>query len=489
MVLTSGRDDPAVRHVTCDAAAREWDGTADVLVVGAGGCGLVAALAAAEAGADVAVVEKLERLAGNTMLSSGSIPAAGTRFQRAAGIDDSPARFAADLKRVSGPHEAEHLADRLAAISAPMVEWLVDVVGVDLRLITEYRHVGHSVNRLHAPPSRRGGDLMNDLWKAAEARGIPVAFASPAIELVAADDGTIIGAVTAGARSEPARIGASAVVLACNGFGNNRDLLRRFCPAIADAPYFGALGSEGEAVRWGEQHGARLANMGSYQAHAGIAQPHGALVTWTVVEKGGVIVNGAGARFADETLGYSAFAAHALRQTGPIYAIYDSRIRDATAAGQEEFAELRAHGGCIEAPGVADLAAICSIERNALEEMLARAAQAARGEVADAFGRKAWGIGPLTPPYVATRIAPALFHTQGGLAVDADARVLRSDGRPIQGLYAGGGAASGISGAQGSLGYSSGNGLLAALGLGFIAGRAAAAHAAAQRRQTRTAAD
>ena len=87
----------------------DWDSETDVLVVGAGGCGLVAALAAHEAGAQVAVVEKLERLAGNTALSTASIPAAGTRFQRAAGIDDDAARLAEDLLRKSGPHDMEDL--------------------------------------------------------------------------------------------------------------------------------------------------------------------------------------------------------------------------------------------------------------------------------------------------------------------------------------------------------------------------------------------
>jgi fumarate reductase flavoprotein subunit len=86
-------------------------------------------------------------------------------------------------------------------------------------------------------------------------------------------------------------------------------------------------------------------------------------------------------------------------------------------------------------------------------------------------------MAPLQPPYVSTRIRPALFHTQGGLLVDDDARVLRQDGTPIPGLYAGGGAAAGISGLAGGGGYVSGNGLLAALGLGWLAGAHAARRA------------
>lgn len=454
-------------------ASAEPDLEVDVLVIGAGGCGLVAALAAHEAGAEVAVVEKLPRLAGNTMLSSGSIPAAGTRFQAAAGIADDPARFAADLRRTAGPHEAEALVDRLATISAPMVEWLADTIGLPIELIGAYRHVGHSVNRLHAVPSRRGADLMQGLWQAAETRGIPVALATPATALFV-EDGIVRGARIQTQGSAESLIVARAVILACNGFGHDRQLLARHAPDIAGAEYFGALGSDGEAVRWGEALGACLANMGAYQAHSAIAQPHGELVTWTVVEKGGVIVDETGRRFADETLGYSAFAAPALARGGRLFAIYDSRIREATAAGQPDFGVLVAHGGAPDFADAAALATACRLPADALAKTLALATHAADGERPDNLGRKAWGLGPLQAPLVATRIAPALFHTQGGLLVDAEARVLRQDGGIVPGLYAGGGAAAGVSGRAGGAGYASGNGLLAALGLGFIAGRAGA---------------
>ena len=269
------------------------------------------------------------------------------------------------------------------------------------------------------------------------------------------------------------------MILACNGFGHDQELIARHAPDIAGAEYFGALGSDGEAVRWGEALGARLANMGSYQAHSAIAQPHGELVTWTVVEKGGVIVDETGRRFADETLGYSAFAAPALARGGRLFAIYDSRIREATAAGQPDFGVLVVHGGAPDFADAEALVAACRLPADALCETLALAADAAKGDRPDALDRKAWGMGPQQAPFVATRIAPALFHTQGGLLVDEEARVLRADGGIVPGLYAGGGAAAGVSGRAGGSGYASGNGLLAALGLGFIAGRAAAGSAQA----------
>lgn len=452
----------------------DFDAEIDVLVIGAGACGLAAALRAAECGASVGIVEKLDRLAGNSMVSSGSIPGAGTRFQREAGLADGPDAFIEDLLRISGPHEAEGLTRRLAQISAPLVEWLVDSAGVRMTLITAYRHIGHRIERLHGPPSRRGRDLVDDLQAAVDRAGIPLAFGTPATRLIEDGRGGVAGAETTDGKGGRTRLGARSVILATNGFGAARDLIRRFCPEMEDALYFGAQGSEGEAIRWGEALGAGLANMAAYQAHASVADPHGALVTWTVPEKGGIVVDATGARIGDESIGYSAFAAVETARGGPLFAIYDTRIRDYTATRQEEFGELVAHGGAPEDADAASLAARRGLDPAVLAATLAEVERIATGSATDRLGRTAWGMAPLRPPYVSTRIRPALFHTQGGLTVDEDARVLRADGTPIRGLYAGGGAAAGISGRAGGGGYVSGNGLLSAVGLGWLAG----AHAA-----------
>ena len=451
----------------------------DVLVVGAGGCGLVAAIAADAAGASVAILEKQTRLAGNTALSSGSIPGAGTRLQAAAGVSDSPALFIDDLMRVSGRHEAEHLTERLAHLSAELVEWLIDEAHVSLSLVSGYRHVGHSVTRLHAPPSRQGADLLADLEKEAARRGIPLALGQPVTALLV-ENGRVEGALARDSQGRETRIAAKAVILASNGFGAARDLIAEHCPEVADAPYGGATGSTGEALRWGLMLGAKTANMGAFQGHAGLAQRSGALVTWTVIERGGIVVDRHGTRIGDETLGYSAFAALELAADEPLHMIYDARIEADVAAGQPEFAEIARMGDAIGADDAHALADRLDLPGAALEQTLSQAAQAASGD-RDPHGRVAWGLGALQAPYRATRVTPALFHTQGGLAVTAGAQVLGQDGQAIPGLYAGGGAAAGISGRTGGDGYVSGNGLLSALGLGLIAGRSAATSAAGSR--------
>src|SRR5690606_17481339 len=148
-----------------------------------------------------------------------------------------------------------------------------------------------------------------------------------------------------------------------------RRILERFVPEIAQAPYGGGMGSEGEAIEWGEALGAGLANMKAYQAHASLADPHGSLVTWTVVEKGGFVVDRSGRRFGDESIGYSAFAALELQRPGPFWVVADTRVRDVTAAGQEEYAELVQHGGVFEG-ALPDVCARLGIDAEGLGDTL-----------------------------------------------------------------------------------------------------------------------
>lgn len=439
--------------------AEKFDWELDLLAIGGGGCGFAAAIAAHDAGLESAVVEKLDRPGGNTALSTGSVPGAGSRFQRAAGIDDSPERMIADYEANSGEHDMMPVMRRLARDSASLVEWLVDAVAARMSIITDYKHIGHSVPRLHAPVSRRGQDLLDDLVAAAERRGIPIATGNRVRELITVSDGAVIGAVIESGRGEVTRVGAKKVVLATNGYAANKELVAQYCPEIAGAQYFGALGSEGEAVLWGRKLGAALGNMGAYQGYAQVAYPQGTIVSWTTVEKGGVIVDANGDRFGEEArTGYSAYARVVLGATEPVHVIFDERIR-LIADKEEDFRELIEMKGAKLAATPRELAKLIGAEPGAL----------------------AASVAGLVPPLYAVRVVPGLFHTQGGLRVDEEARVLRADGAPVPNLFAGGGAAAGISGRTGAAGYASGNGLLTALGLGRRAALTAVAEVAARR--------
>ena len=443
----------------------------DVLVIGAGACGLAAAIAAHDAGASVAIVEKRERPGGNSSLSTGSVPAANSRFQRAAGLVDSPEKMVADLMGIAKETDDLALVKRMAEVSAETVEWLVDTVGARIVLITAYKHIGHSIQRLHAPVSRRGQDLVDDFLAAIAKREIPLGVGN-AVEDLLVEDGIVVGArINAGEGAF--EMHARKTILAVNGFAADPALVKQYCPEIAGAQYFGALGSHGEAVRWGLKYGAALANMGAYQGYAAVAYPHGSLLSWTTIEKGGILVGADAKRFGDESLGYSGYAKIVLGQGEFAFAIFDQEIFD-IAAQEEEFMELVRYGGVKKSDHISDLAQLFELDADALAETVAAYNKAANGAEADAFGRTNFGLGTLEGPFYGCRVVPGLFHTQGGLRVDAFARVLKPDGTPIPGLFAGGGAAAGISGKQGALGYASGNGLLTAIALGRLAGMTAA---------------
>jgi fumarate reductase flavoprotein subunit len=353
------------------------------------------------------------------------------------------------------------------------VEWLVDSVGARLSLVTAYKHVGHSVARLHAPLSRRGQDLVDDLLAGVAKRAIPLAVGT-GVDHLNVESRAVVGACLKTASGETSIIRAAKTILAVNGYAGNPALVRRFCPEIVGAPYFGALGSTGEAVLWGESLGAALSNVGAYQGYAAVCDPHGSLLSWTTIEKGGIIVNAAGQRFGDESAGYSGFTPKVLAEAAPRYAIFDQKMYD-VAALEEEFVELARHGAFKSADTPEELAKRLNLDPAALLATIVDTQRAARGEHPDHLGRRDFGVGPLAQRLYGCRVVPGLFHTQGGLAVDIDGRVLDTKGKPIANLFAGGGAAGGLSGRSGAAGYASGNGLLSAIALGRLAGLAAAA--------------
>jgi len=443
----------------------------DVVVVGAGGGGLAAALAASDAGALVVVFEKSDAPGGNTALSTGSIPAAGSKLQMAAGVEDSPQRMVEDLLRQSGPHENEAVLRHLADSSAELIDWLTESHAVSLSLVTDYKHVGHTVHRLHAPTSRRGTDLTNDLIKACQASGVDIITNSPVRDLLV-EDGRVCGVKISGDRVESQEIRAHSVVLASNGFGANRELISQWLPDAMATEYFGAHGSTGEGIVWGLDLGGRLANAGAYQGYAAVAYPHGSILSWTTIEMGGIIIDSAGKRLGDESVGYSGFTTRVVNGQAPFYVLCDERISN-LARRESEYSELVDMGGVRSYTSAAEIADALDIPLVTLQETLREYQAAAAGEAEDPLHRHDFGLAPLSAPFMVSRVVPGIFHTQGGLAVDTEGRVLGAGDQAIAGLFAVGGVAAGVSGATGADGYSSGNGLLSAIGLGRIAGRAA----------------
>jgi fumarate reductase flavoprotein subunit len=320
---------------------------------------------------------------------------------------------------------------------------------------------------MHGLPSRTGAELIDRLRGAAEAREIPILTGRVAETLFADEDGFIEGIEIAGRDGARETIGCSALVLACNGYGGNAELVQRFIPDMGKALYFGHPGNQGDAVLWGEALGARLGALSGYQGHGSVATPHNILITWAAIMEGGFQVNREGSRFSDEALGYSEAAAQVLRQPGGIaFDVFDTRIA-AIARQFEDFKNAEKAGAVMTADTIELLAGRIGVPAGALRAEFDAIEPDKPDRFARVFEKR------LAAPFCAIKVTGALFHTQGGLAIDAQARVLQKNGRPFSNLFAAGGAAVGVSGAQAS-GYLSGNGLLTATVFGRIAGASAA---------------
>ena len=443
---------------------------APVVIIGGGACGLVAALAVRDAGLDPLVIERDRTPSGSTALSSGLVPAAATAAQARQAIADAVASFVADIVAKAGPGADPVGAARAAAAIAPALDWLEQRHAIPFHVLDGFLYPGHRTHRMHAVPERTGAALMTRLLAAADAAGVTVLTEARATALFA-EAGHIRGLRVERPDGTAEDIEAGALILACNGFGGAPDLVRAHIPEAADALWFGHPGNQGDALRWGQALGAATADLGAWQGHGNVAHPHGALITWALLMEGGIQVNAHGDRFHNEHDGYSESALRVLRQPGGIaWTVFDDRLH-ALGLAFEDYRQADAAGAIRTAPDAAALAATIGLPPATLAATLAEAAALAAASGTDRFGRTFHALA-LQPPYRAVRVTGALFHTQGGLVIDDGARVLGANGTLWPNLFAGGGAARGVSGA-GSDGYLSGNGLLTAIAYGRLAGVAA----------------
>lgn len=443
----------------------QYDIDVGTLIIGAGAAGMIAALTAHEAGQDVLLIEADPLPSGSTALSAGLIPAAGTRFQAQAGILDSPSLFSEDIQRKAKGENEQALVDTLATKAAEVIEWLADKHRFEFSVITDFEYPGHSRRRMHGLPSRAGSEFVDTLRERVEALDIPLICNRRAFRIFA-QDSTVRGVEVIRPDGGRETIGAERIILACNGFGGNRQMVSRYMPEIDQGLWFGHDGNQGEAVAWAQALGAATRHLGAYQGHGNVAHPHGILITWAVITEGGIQVNTTGQRFWNEAQGYSEAAREVLRQPkGRAWAIFDKRIAG-IARQFADFKSAETQGAVVSAQSIEELERLCQFPAGNLRQTLDGLPRTATDE----FGRD-WGDSTLSPPFCAVRVTGALFHTQGGLDIDpATACVRKQDGGVFSNLFAAGGASCGVSG-TGDAGYLSGNGLLSACVLGRLSGR------------------
>jgi fumarate reductase flavoprotein subunit len=420
-------------------------------IVGGGACGLVAAIALRDLGVECVVLERDATPAGSTALSSGFIPAAETRVQREQGIRDSVPLFAEDVATKSKGQAAPHLVQAYTRACGAAIDRLGEH-GLRFEVLSNFLYPGHRVHRMHCLPERTGAALVGALHRAALAAGADLLTSARVVDLFVDPQDRVLGVAIERPGGAVERIACDVVLLACNGFGGNAGLVRELLPEMREAVFAGHTGNDGSAILWGRALGAALADLGGYQGHGSWVVPQGALMTWAVMMEGGVQLNALGRRFHDETQGYSEAAVDVLAQPGGIaWNVFGDR-QLALAREFPDFREAEAAGALRTAGTREELARIIGCDAASLADEISR------------FG----------PPFHAVRVTGALFHTQGGLDIDAACRVRRGGGTLFPNLLAAGGAARGVSG-NAVWGYLSGNGLLSAVAGGWIAAHTAAA--------------
>lgn len=437
------------------------------LIVGAGACGLSAAIHLKDLGVEAWVLERDNVARGSTALSSGFIPAAGTAAQRAAGIADSSQDFAQDIQAKAHGQAAAHLVEAYTSAIAHAMNGLQAQHGFDWQVLEGFLYPGHRRHRMHTLPERQGQALIDRLQSRASTLDISIVTNAMVVDLYLDKNQRVAGVGVLRPDQSYEAIACEALLLACNGYGGDRMLARQHLGSMGEALFAGHQGNDGSAVKWGLALGAGLADMGACQGHGSWAIPHGILLTWALMIEGGVQLNMQGHRFHDETCGYSEAAPAVLAQTGAVaWCVFDEPIVQ-LARSFPDFLELEHGGGVLKAEDSGELAVRIGCSRDDIEATLA-------WDIGqnDAFGRRFKRR--LQFPLYAVRVTGALFHTQGGLDIDAHCRVRKTDGATLPNLWAAGGAARGVSGGELS-GYLSGNGLLSAIAGAWIAARDMAA--------------
>ncbi len=445
---------------------------ADIVVIGAGGAGMTAAIQAVQDGAtDVVILEKMPVTGGNTTRSTGGLNAAGTSYQEADGVEDSVELFVEDTMKGGKELNDKELVTVMAENSAGAVDW-VNEIGGDLSVVGMFG--GASVKRIHRPTdtSAVGPMLVKALNAKTEELGIPVLLETTAEKILVDDSGKVCGVTGTDKDGQEFTIDCTAVVLATGGFGANSDMVVEYKPDLAGFCTTNHAGATGDGIAMAKELGAAFVDMEQIQTHPTVNPDTQTMYTEGVRGNGAILVNKEGKRFCNELETRDVVSAAILEQTdGECYLVFDQAVRESLAAIESY---IKA-GIVTEADTPEALGEAIGIDGAALAETLKTyAGYKAAGKDED-FGRESMELALDKPKYYAALCAPAIHHTMGGVKINTKTEVLKEDGTAIPGLFAAGEVTGGVHGAN-RLG---GNAVTDIVVFGRIAGTAAEDYVAA----------
>ena len=489
---------------------------ADVVVVGAGGAGMTAAITAADAGKKVIVLESQALVGGNSVRATGGLNAAETEaqqkntFEEAAGVEktlesaksyadnETITRLAAEVQKQWDAYQAAPegyfdsvelmeldtmiggkgindpaLVATLCEGSAPAVAWLSGI-GIDLPSVSSFG--GASVKRIHRPLDGEGkvvsvgSYMIPKLEENMTSRGVQLLTQTTANSLLTDESGAVTGVQAVDRNGNTVTVNAKAVVLATGGFGANLEMVEQYAPQLKGFMTTNAPGILGQGIEMAVAAGAATVDMDQIQIHPTVQADTAALITEGLRGDGAILVNAEGKRFVDEVGTRDVVSAAEIAQTGSYsWLVVDQKMADASSVIQGYISK----GYTVTGSTAEELAAAAGMDEAAFAATL----EAWNGYVEAGsdpeFGRTSFAEPLDTAPYYAIKVTAGVHHTMGGLAIDTSAAVLNEKGEAIPGLYAAGEVTGGVHGAN-RLG---GNAVSDFTVFGRIAGESAAAFA------------
>ena len=501
-----------------NATAEDSTVDADVVVVGAGGAGMTAAITAAAEGKSVVILESQSMVGGNSVRATGGMNAGKTVYQdenefgESAGVEKTlktAAEKYADNETITalaktvseqwaayqanptgyfdsvelmeldtmiggkGINDPE-LVETLCANSADAIDWL-DEHGITLHNVSSFG--GASVKRIHRPVNAEGktvsvGSYMIPLLEEnCEKAGVKMMLDTTATEILTDANGAAVGVKATGASGETVTVNAKAVILASGGFGANLDMVVKYKPELKGFMTTNAPGIQGQGIEMAEAIGAATVDMDQIQIHPTVEANTAALITEGLRGDGAILINEEGQRFIDEVGTRDVVSAAEIAQTGSYsWLVVDQAMADASSVIQGYIKK----GYTVTGTTYEELGKAMGVDAAAFAETMEKWNGYVEAKNDPDFGRTSFANPLNTAPYYAVKVTAGVHHTMGGLKINANTEVLNEKGEVIPGLFAAGEVTGGVHGAN-RLG---GNAVADFTVFGRIAGAAASDYAA-----------
>lgn len=406
----------------------------DIIIVGAGGAGMTAALEAQAKGLNPVIFEKMPVAGGNTTKASSGMNASETKFQKEQGIEDNNDLFYEEtLKGGHGTNDKEMLRF-FVDNSASAIEWL-DTIGIRLNNLTITG--GMNEKRTHRPEdgSAVGQYIVDGLLKNVQEKGIPL-FVNAEVKGITEKDGTVNGVDVLFNQTDEKSITAKAVIVTTGGFGSNMDMIKEVRSDLGDYVTTNQAGSTGDGIKMIEKLGGATVDLEQIQVHPTVQQEESYLIGEAVRGEGAIMVSAEGKRFTNEldTRDKVTAAINELPEKSA-YLVFDSGVKS-RAKAIEQYEKL---GFVLEGETIEALAEKMNVSSEELKVTLDTWNKAVTNKDDQAFGRTTGIENDLaSAPFYAIKIAPGIHYTMGGVKINTNTEVLNEDGQPISGLFAAG---------------------------------------------------